>query len=116
MKLITAIIRPVCLESVQDELRAVLDEEENYRLTVESVEGHGRQAGRLRVIRGREIRPQLVGKLRLTIATNDDYVERAIEAITRGARTGEVGDGIIFVTPIESCVRIRTGDRDSAAV
>jgi nitrogen regulatory protein PII len=56
-------------------------------------------------------RPQLVPKLRLTLATNDEYVERTIEAIVRGARTGDVGDGIIFVTPIETCVRIRTGDR-----
>jgi nitrogen regulatory protein P-II 1 len=116
MKLIHAIIRPERLEAVQHELRAVLDEQDHYRMTVHSVEGHGRQEGRVEIIRGRTARPRLVEKLQVTIALNDAYVEPAIDAILRGARTGEVGDGKIFVTALEQCVRIRTGERGGGAV
>jgi nitrogen regulatory protein P-II 1 len=116
MKLIQAIIRPERLEAVQHELRAVLDEAEHYRMTVHQVEGHGRQEGRVEIVRGRAARPRLVEKLQVTIGLNDAYVERAIDAILRGARTGEVGDGKIFVTPLEECVRIRTGERGGTAI
>ena len=116
MKLIQAIIRPERLEAVQRELRSVLDEREHYRMTVQTCEGHGRQEGRVEIIRGRESRPHLVEKLHVTIALNDAYVEPAVEAILRGARTGQVGDGKIFVTPLEECIRIRTGERGGKAV
>jgi nitrogen regulatory protein P-II 1 len=116
MKLITAIIRPERLEAVQRELQAVLDEGDHYRLTAETVEGHGRQEGEVEFYRGQRIRANLVEKLQITIAVNQAYVEKTIDAILRGARTGQVGDGKIFVSPLEECVRIRTGDRGGSAI
>ncbi len=116
MKLITAIIRPERLEAVQKELQAVLDEGDHYRLSVEVVEGHGRQEGEVEFYRGQRFRASLVEKLQLTIGVNDAYVEPAVNAIVRGARTGSVGDGKIFVTPLEDCIRIRTGERGVSAI
>jgi nitrogen regulatory protein P-II 2 len=116
MKLITAIIRPERLEAVQQELQGVLDEEDHYRLTVEPVEGHGRQEGEVEIYRGQRIRASLVEKLKLSVGVNEAYVEKAIDAIVRGARTGQVGDGKIFVAPLEDCVRIRTGERGGSAI
>jgi nitrogen regulatory protein P-II 2 len=116
MRMITAIIRPERLESVQQELQAVLDEEDHYRLTVETVEGHGRQEGEVEIYRGQRLRANLVEKLKLTLGVNEAYVEKAVEAIVRGARTGRVGDGKIFITALEECVRIRTGERGGSAI
>jgi len=118
MKLVTAIIRPERLEAVQEELQKVLDEEDNYRLTVDPVEGHGAQHGEAELFRGRVVRPGLVRRVRVTVGVNDKYVEPTIEAIIRGARTagGTIGDGKIFVQPLEECVRIRTGERGSGAI
>jgi nitrogen regulatory protein P-II 1 len=116
MKLITAIIRPERLEAVQQELQGVLDESDHYRLSVETVEGHGRQEGEVEVYRGQRLRANLVEKLKLTLGVNESYVEKAIEAIIRGARTGQVGDGKIFISPLEDCVRIRTGERGGSAI
>jgi nitrogen regulatory protein P-II 2 len=116
MKLITAIIRPERLEAVQQQLQGVLDEEDHYRLTVETVEGHGRQEGEVEIYRGQRLRANLVEKLKLTLGVNDAYVEKAIGAILGGARTGQVGDGKIFVAPLDDCVRIRTGERGTSAI
>ena len=116
MKLITAIIRPERLEAVQQQLQGVLDEEDHYRLTVETVEGHGRQEGEVEIYRGQRLRANLVEKLKLTLAVNDDYVEKAVGAILSGARTGQVGDGKIFIAPLDDCVRIRTGERGTGAI
>jgi nitrogen regulatory protein P-II 1 len=120
MKLIVAIIRPERLGAVQEELQRVLDEEDHYRMTVDSVEGHGAQLGEVELFRGRAIRPRLVPKTRVTIAVNDAYVEKTIAAIVQGARTegeaGAVGDGKIFVQPLEDVVRIRTGERGGSAI
>jgi nitrogen regulatory protein PII len=116
MKLITAIIRPERLESVQQHLQDVLDEEDHYRLTVETVEGHGRQEGEVEIYRGQTLRASLVEKLKLTLGVNEAYVEKAVDAIVRGARTGRVGDGKIFITALEDCVRIRTGERGGSAI
>jgi len=116
MKLITAIIRPERLEAVQTALQAVLDEGDHYRLSVETVEGHGRQEGEVEIYRGQRVRASLVEKLKLTLGVNEAYVEPAIQAILRGARTGLVGDGKVFVTPLDDCIRIRTGERGSAAI
>jgi nitrogen regulatory protein P-II 2 len=120
MKLVIAILRPERLDAVQEELQRVLDEDDHYRLTVDSVEGHGAQAGEVELFRGRSIRPRLVPKTRIMIAVNDAYVEKTIEAIVRGARTegdgGAVGDGKIFVQPLEEVVRIRTGERGATAI
>ncbi len=119
MKLIIAIIRPERLDAVQAALQKVLDEGDNYRLTVASVDGHGRQEGEVEFFRGQRVRRRLVQKTQITIGVNDAYVDRAIEAIIAGARTterGDVGDGKIFVMPLEQCVRIRTGERGGSAI
>ncbi|QDU62998.1 Nitrogen regulatory protein P-II [Planctomycetes bacterium Pan216] len=110
MKLIIAIIQPTRLEAVKDALTKV----EVFRLTVVDVQGFGRQKGRTQVFRGKDFTSNLLRKVELQIAVNDDYVERTIEAILSGSRAGEkgqVGDGKIFVLPIDDCIRIRTGER-----
>ena len=118
MKLIIAIIRPERLDAVQAELQAALDEGDLYRLSAQTVDGHGRQAGELEYFRGEPVRQRMVQKTQITIGVNDAYVEAAIGAIMRGARTGdgEIGDGKIFVLPLEECVRIRTGERGGQAI
>jgi len=84
MKMIIAIIRPEKLENVEDALRAVLDEGDNFRLTVDTVQGHGRQEGQVELFRGQEVKPRMVTKTRLTICVNDGYVEKSIAAILKG--------------------------------
>jgi nitrogen regulatory protein PII len=116
MKMIIAIIRPERLEAVEDALRAVLDEGDHYRLTVDTVEGHGRQEGEVEIFRGRTVRATRVQKTRLTICVNDAYVDKTVTAISEGARTGAVGDGKVFVIPLEEAVRIRTGERGGKAI
>jgi nitrogen regulatory protein P-II 2 len=116
MKLIIALIRPERLESVEEALSKVLDEGDNFRLTVDTVEGRGRSAGEVEYVRGREVQVRMVQKTRLMIAVNDAYVEKTIEAILGGAREGGVGDGKIFVLPLEEVVRIRTGERGGKAI
>ncbi|MEZ4398466.1 MAG: P-II family nitrogen regulator [Kofleriaceae bacterium] len=118
MKLIIAIIRPERLEAVQHELQQVLDEADRYRITVDLVEGHGAQEGEVEWFRGQRVRPGLVPRTRLMIAVNDAYRQPAIDAIIAGARTddGAVGDGKIFVVPLEDCIRIRTGEQGGGAI
>lgn len=115
MKLIIAIIRPEKLEAVQ----AALNEREVYLMTVTDVRGCGRQRGHTEVYRGAEVQIKLVPKVKLEIAVNDAYVEPAIEAVVHAARTGDtgaIGDGKIFVLPLEDCVRLRTGERGGQAI
>ncbi len=115
MKLVTAIIRPEKLEEVQKALNAV----DVYLMTVTDVRGCGRQRGYTEVYRGQEIQIRLLPKLKIEIAINDAFVEATIEAIIHSARTGEtgqVGDGKIFVVPLEDAVRIRTGERGGTAI
>lgn len=118
MKLVIAIIRPERLEAVQQSLRAVLDEEDNYRMSVQQLEGHGQQRGEVEYFRGQAVRSPLVRKTQITIGVNDNYVEPTIEAIIKAARSdgGKVGDGKIFVVPLEDCIRIRTGERGGTAI
>lgn len=115
MKLIVAIIRNDKLEDVQ----RALAERDVYLMTVSDVRGCGRQRGYTEVYRGTEVTVRLIPKLKLEIAVNDAFIEAAVEAIVHAARTGEtgsVGDGKIFVLPLEDCVRIRTGERGIAAI
>jgi len=118
VKLIIAVIRPERLDAVQAELQAALDEGDLYRLSAQTVDGHGRQAGELEYFRGEPVRQRMVQKTQITIGVNDAYVDAAVAAIVRGARTGngEIGDGKIFVLPLEECVRIRTGERGGQAI
>jgi nitrogen regulatory protein P-II 2 len=114
MKLIVAIIRPERLEAVQ----AALAERDVYLMTVTDVRGCGRQGGYTEVYRGTELRVKLLPKLKLEIAVNEAFVEAAVEAIVHAARsaTGQIGDGKIFVLPLDDCVRIRTGERGGQAI
>src|SRR3989339_1449074 len=107
MKLIVAIIQPHRLDDVKKELYKA----EVNLITVNEVLGHGRQMGVTEVYRGVKENGNLLRKVRLEIAVNDNFVEPTIKAITAGARTGEVGDGKIFVLGLEDCVRIRTEER-----
>lgn len=119
MKLIIAIIRPERLDAVQHELQKVLDEADRYRITVDAVDGHGAQQGELEWFRGQKLRPGMVPRTRIMIAVNDRYTQPAIDAIIAGARSngaGDVGDGKIFVVPLEDCIRIRTGERGGGAI
>jgi nitrogen regulatory protein P-II 2 len=115
MKLIIAIIQPQKLEAVKEALTEV----EVFRLTVVDVQGFGRQKGHTELYRGHEFSVNLLRKVQLQIAVNDDFVERTVDAIIKGGRTGEsgqIGDGKIFVLPMDDCVRIRTGERGSEAI
>ena len=115
VKLIIAIIQPGKLESVKQ----ALSEVEVFRLTVLDVQGFGRQRGHAETFRGHEIAVNLLRKVQLQIAVNDDFVEPTIAAIIKGGRSGErgeIGDGKIFVLPMDECVRIRTGERGSEAI
>ena len=115
MKLIIAVIQPTKLEAVKEALTSV----EVYRLTVMDVQGFGRQKGHTEVYRGHEIAVNLLRKVQLQIAVNDQFVEPTINAIIKGGRTGssgEIGDGKIFVLPLDDCIRIRTGERGGEAI
>lgn len=112
MKLIIAVIQPHKLEDILREL----DEKEIHLRTVSNALGCGRQKGRTEVYRGRKETGNLLKKVRLEIAVNDNYLEPAIAAIIKGAKTGNIGDGKIFVTNLSECVRIRTGERGTKAI
>ncbi|MDD5116696.1 MAG: P-II family nitrogen regulator [Candidatus Omnitrophica bacterium] len=112
MKLVIAIIQPYKLEEVKEELY----KSEINLITVSEVLGHGRQKGVTEVYRGAKETGNLLRKVRLEIAVNDNYLEAAIKAIVKGAKTGETGDGKIFVLDLKECVRIRTEERGSVAI
>ena len=115
MKLIIAIIQPNRIEAVKEALTEV----EVFRLTAMDVQGFGRQKGHTEVYRGHEISINLVRKVQLQIAVNEEFVEPTIDAILKGGRTGEagqIGDGKIFVLPMDDCIRIRTGERGAEAI
>ena len=115
MKLVVAIIRPEKLEAVQ----AALNERDVYLMTVSDVRGCGRQRGYTELYRGSEYQVRLLPKLKLEIAVNEPFVEATVEAIVGAARTpeaGQIGDGKIFVLPLDDCIRIRTGERGGEAI
>ena len=112
MKLIIAYIQPERLNAVKQ----ALYEREIYKLSVTNALVCGQQGGYVHMYRGAVEEVTLLKKMRLAIAVNDDYVEKTIEGIVEGARTGEIGDGKIFVLPMDECIRIRTGERGSAAI
>ena len=112
MKLIIAIIQPYKLEDVKEELY----KQEVNLLTVSEVLGHGRQKGVTEIYRGAKETGNLSRKVRLEIAVNDNFVEPTIKAIIKGAKTGETGDGKIFVLDLPQCIRIRTGETGGVAI
>ena len=112
MKYIIAIIQP---DRVDDVL-GLLTEKEIHLVTVSNVLGRGRQRGISEVYRSHREAGSLLKKVKLEIAVNDTFVKPAVEAITRGARTGNIGDGKIFVLDLPECIRIRTGETGKAAI
>ena len=112
MKLVTAVIKPHKWEDV----RAGLESFGVTGMTVSEVSGYGRQKGHTEVYRGAEYDVALVPKIRVEIVVEDQDVEDVTAIIVRSAVTGRIGDGKVWVTPVESIVRVRTGDRDAAAV
>ena len=112
MKLIIAIIKPFKLEEVKEALRAAGIE----GMTVSDVKGFGRQKGHTEIYRGSEYTVDFLPKVKLEVAVADDVVAKAIDAITAAAKTGKIGDGKIFVVPLEEVVRIRTDERGDSAV
>lgn len=112
MKYIVAVIQPDRLNEVLDEL----ERREVHLVTVTSVMGRGRQKGLAEVYRGHKEVGSLLKKVKLEIAVNDNYVQATIDAITTGARTGNIGDGKIFVLDLKECIRIRTGETANVAI
>ena len=112
MKLIIAIIKPFKLE----EVRAALGRVGVEGMTVTEVKGFGRQRGHTEIYRGAEYEVSFVPKVRLEVVVNDSQADGAVEAICAAAKTGQIGDGKVFVAPVEHAVRIRTGETDANAI
>jgi nitrogen regulatory protein P-II 2 len=112
MKIVMAIIKPFKLEEVRDALTAI----GVHGLTVTEVKGYGRQKGHTEIYRGAEYAVSFLPKIKIEVAVANDLVGKVIDAITGAARTGQIGDGKIFVSSIEKAVRIRTGETDQDAL
>ena len=112
MKYIIAIIQPDRLQEVMD----LLEQKEVHLVTVTNVMGRGRQKGISEVYRSHKEAGSLLRKVKLEIAVNEEFVEATVEAITKGARTGQIGDGKIFILDLPEVIRIRTGETGSSAI
>lgn len=112
MKLVIAYIK----EDAFADVKAALGEADILRMSVSKIKGSGQQGGYVESYRGLKKEVQLLPKMRIEIAVNDSFVDKTLDAIMRGAKTGNVGDGKIFVLPLEECVRIRTGERGISAI
>ena len=112
MKIVMAIIKPFKLEEVRDALTAI----GVHGLTVTEVKGYGRQKGHTEIYRGAEYAVSFLPKIKIEVGVASDQVDQTIEAITTAAKTGQIGDGKIFVINLENAVRIRTGEADAAAL
>jgi nitrogen regulatory protein P-II 2 len=112
MKLVTAIIKPFKLDQVRDALLAI----GVHGMTVTEVKGYGRQKGHTEIYRGAEYVVNFLPKIRIEVAVTADQADRVVEAIGTAAKSGQIGDGKIFVTPIEQAMRIRTGETDADAL
>jgi nitrogen regulatory protein P-II 1 len=112
MKLVTAIIKPFKL----DDVKAALEGQGVHGLTVSEASGYGRQKGHTEVYRGAEYTVDLVPKVRLEVVVEDDIAEAVVSAIVEGARTGKIGDGKVWTSPVDTIVRVRTGERGSEAL
>ncbi|MGI8760505.1 MAG: P-II family nitrogen regulator [Jatrophihabitantaceae bacterium] len=112
MKAITAVVKPFKL----DDVKAALELLGVQGMTVSEVQGFGRQRGHTEVYRGAEYVVDLVPKVRVDILVGDDAADKVVESIVEAARTGKIGDGKVWVTPVETLVRVRTGERDGDAV
>jgi nitrogen regulatory protein P-II 1 len=112
MRKIEAIIKPFKLDDVKEALM----EADISRITVSEVKGHGRQQGHTELYRGNEYVVEYLPKIKIEIIVNEEFVQKAVDAIIAGAKTGKIGDGKIWITPVEDVIRIRTGERGTDAV
>jgi len=112
MKLVTAIIKPFKL----DDVKAALEAHGVHGLTVSEVSGFGRQKGHTEVYRGAEYTVDLVPKVRIEVVVDDANADEVVNAIVTGAQTGKIGDGKVWVSPVDSIVRVRTGERGTEAL
>lgn len=112
MKLVTAIVKPHKADDVKEALKAV----GVHGLTVDEVKGFGRQGGHTEVYRGAEYTIDLLPKVKIEVVVDDGDVDRVVDAVVEAARTDKIGDGKVWVTPVERIVRIRTGERDGDAL
>ena len=112
MKLITAVIKPFKIDDVKDALKGAGVQ----GMTVSEVEGFGRQSGHTEVYRGAEYTVDFVPKVRVEVVADDTLADKVVDAIVESARTGKIGDGKVWVTPVDSVIRVRTGERGSDAV
>jgi nitrogen regulatory protein P-II 1 len=112
MMLVTAIVRPFAL----GDIRAGLDRLDITGMTVSEVSGYGRQRGHTEVYRGDDYHVELVPKVRIELVVDDDLVEKVIDTVRQSAHTGKVGDGKVWVTPVVTVVRVRTGERGADAL
>ena len=112
MKLVTAVIKPFRLEEVKTALQAI----DIHGLTVSEASGFGRQGGHVEVYRGADYTVDLIPKVRIEVVVADEVVEEVIEAIVRAARTEKIGDGKVWVVPVEQVIRVRTGESGESAL
>jgi nitrogen regulatory protein P-II 1 len=112
MKLVTAIIKPFTL----DDVKAALEQVGVLGMTVSEVQGYGRQKGHTEVYRGAEYSVDFVPKVKLEVLVDDTLGDKVVEAVVEAARTGKIGDGKVWVTPVDTVVRVRTGERGSDAL
>jgi nitrogen regulatory protein P-II 1 len=112
MKLITAIVKPFTL----DDVKAAIEQAGVHGLTVSEVQGYGRQKGHTEVYRGAEYQVDFVPKVKVEVLVGDEFVDTVVKAVVSAARTGKIGDGKVWVTPVETVIRVRTGERDAEAL
>ena len=112
MKLVTAIIKPFVLEDV----KGALEQIGVLGMTVSEVQGYGRQKGHTEVYRGAEYSVDFVPKVRVEVVADDTLADKVVDAVVEAARTGKIGDGKVWVTPVDSVIRVRTGERGTDAV
>ena len=112
MKLITAIVKPFTL----DDVKAALEQLGVLGMTVSEVSGYGRQKGHTEVYRGAEYAVDFVPKVRIEVVVNDEQLDKTVDGIVEAARTGKIGDGKVWVTPVDAVVRVRTGERGADAL
>jgi nitrogen regulatory protein PII len=112
MKLITAIVKPFTL----DDVKTSLEDAGVLGMTVSEIQGYGRQKGHTEVYRGAEYSVDFVPKVRIEVVVDDSIVDKVLDSIVRSARTGKIGDGKVWVSPVETIVRVRTGERGTDAL
>ncbi|RZS34657.1 nitrogen regulatory protein P-II family [Herbihabitans rhizosphaerae] len=112
MKLVTAIIKPFTL----DDVKSALEQLGVLGMTVSEVQGYGRQKGHTEVYRGAEYAVDFVPKVKIEVVTDDATAEKVVDAVVEAARTGKIGDGKVWVTPVDNVVRVRTGERGADAL